>query len=245
MLSPGRNREYKVNAGRRAGNFVFSFPGHAFSSVNAKQLARPVLQSGPSRCESGHGCHDLHRANRRNANSGPAQAAPKVAYVIREKVRRNVNLSQLTALGLRPGPWLKQLKESTSASEHVVIGGSEYSIAELRTTLIAETPGEAVAYLTDFRLDDAAMERLVPALRGCRTIVCEGKFRHADLELARKNYHMTTVLADTLAQRAGVKELILFHLSDRYRQEDWLEMLAEAKQIFPNTRYPSEWHLGQ
>jgi ribonuclease Z len=168
-----------------------------------------------------------------------------LAYVIREKARRNVNLSRLTALGLRPGPWLKQLKESTSASGNVVIGGIEYSLAELLTTLIGETPGEAVAYLTDFLLDEAAMERLVPALRGCRTIVCEAKFRHADLELARKNYHMTTVLAATLAQRAGVKELILFHLSDRYRQEDWLEMLAEAKQIFPNTRYPSEWNLGQ
>ena len=30
---------------------------HHFSSVNAKQLARPALQAGPSRCESGHGCH--------------------------------------------------------------------------------------------------------------------------------------------------------------------------------------------
>ena len=26
-------------------------------SVNAKQLKQPALQAGPSRCESGHGCH--------------------------------------------------------------------------------------------------------------------------------------------------------------------------------------------
>src|ERR1019366_5890861 len=29
---------------------------HQILSVNAKQLAYPALQAGPSRCESGHGC---------------------------------------------------------------------------------------------------------------------------------------------------------------------------------------------
>jgi hypothetical protein len=30
-----------------------------YLSVNAKQPERPALQAGPSRCESGHGCHAL------------------------------------------------------------------------------------------------------------------------------------------------------------------------------------------
>ncbi len=29
----------------------------AITSVNAKQIEQPVFQAGPSRCESGHGCH--------------------------------------------------------------------------------------------------------------------------------------------------------------------------------------------
>src|SRR5262245_33000099 len=37
---------------------------------------------------------------------------PSLAYVVREKPRRNIDTARMSALGLRPGPWLKQLKES-------------------------------------------------------------------------------------------------------------------------------------
>ena len=168
---------------------------------------------------------------------------PTLAYVAREKARRNIDTSRLASLGLRPGPWLKQLKESSNSIPSVVIDGATHSMDELRKALIAETPGESIAYLTDFLLDESAMERLSGALHGCRTIICEGQYRHADLELARKNFHMTTVLAATLAQRAQVEELVLFHVSDRYEPADWREMLREARQIFPNVRYPAQWSL--
>jgi ribonuclease Z len=169
---------------------------------------------------------------------------PTLAYVLREKPRRNIDTSRLASLGLRPGPWLKQLKESSGNSAGVVIHGVTHSMDELRKALLVETPGESLAYLTDFLLDEPAIERLSKALRGCGTIVCEGQYRHADLELATKNFHMTTVLSATLAKRAGVRELILFHLSDRYQPADWIEMLREARQVFPNTHYPPQWSLG-
>ncbi len=173
---------------------------------------------------------------------------PTLAYIVREKVRRNVDTSRLPALGLRPGPWLKQLKEASAASAAdavVVIDGVTRSLEELRQQLIVETPGDSIAYLTDFLLDEPAMERLAEALRGCgcRVMVCEGQYRHADLELARKHYHMTTVLSATLAQRAQVEELVLFHLSARYQRGDWLEMLREAREVFPKTSYAPHWGL--
>jgi ribonuclease Z len=169
---------------------------------------------------------------------------PSLAYVIREKARRNIDTSRLASLGLRPGPWLKQLKESSGTSDCALIDGVTHSMEELRKALVVETPGESLAYLTDFLLDEPAMERLSGTLQGCRTIICEGQYRHADLELARKNFHMTTVLSATLAQRAGARELVLFHLSDRYQPADWIEMLREARQVFPNTHYPPQWSLG-
>jgi ribonuclease Z len=168
---------------------------------------------------------------------------PTLAYIVREKARRNINTSRLPSLGLKPGPWLKQLKESSSSSDVVVIDGVTHTMDELRERLIVETPGDSIAYLTDFLLDEPAMERLTDALRGCRVMICEGQYRHADIELARKNYHMTTVLAATLAQRAQVEELVLFHLSDRYQPADWQEMLREARQVFPKTAYPQHWNL--
>jgi ribonuclease Z len=168
---------------------------------------------------------------------------PTLAYVVREKARRNIDTSRMASLGLRPGPWLKQLKESSAVSGQVVSAAGTHSLEDLRRILIIETPGEAIAYLTDFLLDESAIDRLANALQGCRTIICEGQYRHADLELARKNFHMTTVLSATLAHRAQVEELVLFHLSDRYQRVDWIEMLKEARQIFPNAHYPAQWNL--
>lgn len=170
---------------------------------------------------------------------------PSLAYILREKPRLNVDMTRLAELGLRPGPWLKSLKEadSSAGTETVEIGGQVYEAKYLRAKLMVETPGDAIAYLTDFLLDEAAMERLIPALQGCRSIVCESQYRHSDLELALKNFHMTSVLAATLARRAEVDELVLFHISERYVRTEWLEMLAEARQIFPNTRFPSHWGL--
>jgi ribonuclease Z len=168
---------------------------------------------------------------------------PTLAYIVREKSRRNIDTSRLANLGLRPGPWLKQLKDPSFAASEVMINGVAHSADGLRKQLMVETVGDSIAYLTDFLLDDSAMERLSNALRGCQTMVCEGQYRHADLELARGNCHMTTVQAATLAKRAQVEKLVLFHLSDRYEDKQRIEMLEEAREIFPNTHYPPHWNM--
>ena len=168
---------------------------------------------------------------------------PTLAYIVREKPRRNIDMNRLASLGLRPGPWLKQIKESLADSGNIVLAGVTHSVEKLRTALVIETPGESLAYLTDFLLNEPAINRLAVSLDGCQTIICEGQYRHSDLELARKNFHMTTVLSATLAQRARVGDLVLFHLSDRYDHAGWIEMLQEARNIFPKAHYPAQWNL--
>src|SRR5262249_51456262 len=130
---------------------------------------------------------------------------PSVAYVVRETPRRNVDVAKLAAVGLRPGPWLKQVLEEPRAGEPetIVVGEATHRLAGLREALLGLTPGESVAYLTDFLLDEAAMERLAGVLRGCTAVVCESQYRHADAELATRNYHMTATQAATLAWRRG------------------------------------------
>jgi hypothetical protein len=44
--------------------------------------------------------------------------------------------------------------------------------------LLTVTAGEAVASLTDFLLDEAAMGRLAEALAGVTVLVCESQYRH-------------------------------------------------------------------
>jgi len=168
---------------------------------------------------------------------------PSLAYLVREKPRQNIDMARLAELGLQPGPWLGTLKNSANESATVDIDGTPHSVAELRDNLLYDTPGGSIAYLTDFRLDDAAQERLAAALQGCHTIVCEGQYRHADLELARKHFHMTVTEAATLAREVSASNLVLFHLSNRYDRAQWLEMLAEAREIFPATRFSDHWNL--
>jgi ribonuclease Z len=169
---------------------------------------------------------------------------PSVAYVVRETPRQNVDAAKLAALGLRPGPWLQRVRGPQADDEEVVVvEGTPRRVRELQEVLLVVTPGDSVAYLTDFLLDEAAVERLTDALKGIGTVVCESQYRHADRELARRNYHMTATQVARLASRAGVGRLILFHLSDRYRPDEWSELLAEAHTVFPATAFPDHWTL--
>jgi ribonuclease Z len=62
--------------------------------------------------------------------------------------------------------------------------------------------------------------------------VIEATFLERDAAIARTHGHLTAAEAATLAVEAGVRRLILTHISGRYPVED---ILAEAKEIFPAT----------
>ena len=167
---------------------------------------------------------------------------PSLAYVVREGTRSNVDTRRLAELGLRPGPWLKQLKDNSGDSA-VVIDGVPHSVIDLRKSLVTETPGDSIAYLTDFILDEAAIAYLAGVLKSCGTVVCEAQYRNSDRALASKNFHMTTGPVAELARRSGINRLVLFHLSDRYTKAEWIDMIAESREIFPNTCFPEAWRI--
>ncbi len=169
---------------------------------------------------------------------------PSLAYILREKPRVNVDVERLRTLGLTPGPWLRVVRDREATGPATVeVGGATHEVARLRRELLVETPGDSIAYLTDFLLDDAARERLLPALTGVRTLVCECQYRAADLDLALKHRHMTTTQVGALARDVGAGELVLFHLSARYRPPEWLALLDEVRAIFGGARFPDGWDI--
>lgn len=168
---------------------------------------------------------------------------PSLAYVVREKPRSNVDTLRLAHLGLRPGPWLKQLKDNSGLNDELVIDGVQHSIRSLRQSLVTETQGDSIAYLTDFILDEAAIAHLSEVLQSCDVVVSEANYRDSDRVLALKNYHMTVGAVAELARQAGIGRLILFHLSDRYTSVEWMEMREEARAIFSNTQFPESWQI--
>jgi ribonuclease Z len=148
----------------------------------------------------------------------------------------------MAALGLRPGEWLKAVKTPQPGEAPAIeIAGASYPLADLRRELLTETPGQSLAYLTDFLMNQPAQERLARALQGCTVIICESQYRHADRDLAERNYHMTATQAAETARLAHAQRLLLFHLSDRYPKNEWADLLAEARAIFPNTAFPEGW----
>ncbi|HEX6779793.1 MAG TPA: MBL fold metallo-hydrolase [Ktedonobacterales bacterium] len=167
---------------------------------------------------------------------------PSMAYLVREKPRTNVDTARLAALGLRPGGWLSALKTpQADEAPAIELDGVSYPLADLRRELLTETPGQSLAYLTDFIMNQPAQERLAGVLQGCTVMVCESQYRHADRELAERNYHMTATQVAETARRAKVQRLLLFHLSDRYSKDEWADLLQEARAIFPNTAFPDGW----
>lgn len=167
---------------------------------------------------------------------------PSLAYVVREPARVNVDTERMKALGLAPGPWVKRVRGPRAApGETVTINGQSHAVAALQADLLVSTPGESIAYLTDFRMDEAARDSLAERLRGVGTVVCECQYRTADRELAVRNMHMAADEVAAMAAQAGVGRLILFHVSDRYQPDGWRELLAEARAVFPHTSFPGGW----
>jgi ribonuclease Z len=167
---------------------------------------------------------------------------PSVAYVVREAARVNVDTDRMKAKGLAPGPWVKRLRGPKAAvGETIDIKGEAVSLAALQDELLVTTPGDSIAYLTDFRMDAAARKYLAEHLKGVNTVVCECQYRSADRDLAVRNMHMAADEVAMMASAAGVGRLILFHVSDRYTRAEWPELLAEARAIFPNTSFPPGW----
>lgn len=162
---------------------------------------------------------------------------PSLGYIVREAPRLNVDTDRLAALGLSPGPWLKELRDGEADGN---VPGTTLPLAELRQRLLVATAGDSIAYLTDFRV--AASEReLAAALRGVNTVVCESQYRAADTDLAAAAMHSTAAEVAAMASEAGVGRLILFHVSDRYDDGERRDMLREAQAIFPATEMPEGW----
>jgi ribonuclease Z len=170
---------------------------------------------------------------------------PCLAYAVRERPRLNVDVATLAGMGLTPGRWIQWLKDPQRGhDEEITTDGGTYQLGELRRRLLLSTPGSSLAYLTDFGLDDRAEQELRAMLRGCAVIVGEASYRDADAELARRHRHFTGSEMGRLSASVGAGKLILFHLSDRYTREQWRELLAEVRQVFPQASFPSSWDLG-
>jgi len=90
--------------------------------------------------------------------------------------------------------------------------------------------------------DTGRTEDLVAACEAADALVIESTYLEEEAEMAKQFSHLTARMAAELAVRAGVKRLILTHLSRRYREKD---VLAEARAVFPNVSVARDFDTFQ
>ena len=82
--------------------------------------------------------------------------------------------------------------------------------------------------------DTRPSEALARAAAGADLLVHEATFTEEEKARALETRHSTAREAAQVAKTAGVKRLVLTHLSARFSAQ-WAELLDEARDVFPET----------
>ncbi|MDH4349040.1 MAG: ribonuclease Z [Gemmatimonadota bacterium] len=151
--------------------------------------------------------------------------ADTIGYALIEHDRLGrFNPDKAREMGIPEGPlWGKIHKGET-----ITLGdGRRVAPSEL----VGESrPGRTVVISGDTR----PAPGLAGAAKGADLLVHEATFSHEDRDRARETGHTTALEAAEIAARAGVRQLVLTHISPRYSREA-PELLAEARAAFPDT----------
>jgi ribonuclease Z len=143
-------------------------------------------------------------------------------YLFEEKAHRPFLADQALELGVPFGPERKQL-----------VRGESIILPDGRQIHPDDVLGPPVSGTKYVHIGDVGRtDNLLDICRGASTLVIESTYLEAEADMARQFGHLTAAKAAHLARDAGVKTLILTHLSRRYREKD---VRKEARSIFPNT----------
>ncbi|MDW8845214.1 ribonuclease Z [Erwinia sp. MMLR14_017] len=144
-----------------------------------------------------------------------------------------LDAERLLADGIKPGALFQQLKlgKTVTMEDGRVVEGKAY--------LGPATKGVTLAIFGDTSPTPATSELAA----GADVMVHEATLEAAMEEKANGRGHSSTVQAATAAKQAGAKRLIVTHLSSRYLREDSERLLAECREIFPNTEMAHDFSV--
>ncbi len=174
-------------------------------------LVKEILKSGT-----------IYRGEKYRITAAPNRHVfPGYAYVIEtpEKPGR-INVEKAVSLGLKPGPEYRLLKMGIP----VKVGGRT-----IRPEDVVGPPRKGIKIV--YTGDTAPSDDIVEAAKGADVLIHDATFASTHVDVAREAMHSTALQAAEVALRAGVKLLVLFHLSARYRDPGILA--REASRLFP------------
>jgi ribonuclease Z len=160
------------------------------------------------------------------------RGADSYGYLFQERERRPFLPELAEALQIPPGPWRRDL-----------VNGEPVTLPDGRTILPDQVlgpsrPGTRLVHVGDTgRTDD-----LLQVCQGADALIIEATYLEEEAEMAHDFAHLTARQAAELAIRAGVQQLILTHISRRYRERD---VIAEAQAVFPGTYVARDFDVYQ
>ncbi|WP_374721255.1 ribonuclease Z [Peribacillus tepidiphilus] len=145
-------------------------------------------------------------------------------YRITEKDRPGELMAdELIKLGVKPGPIYKKLKngETVVLEDGRTLYGKDF--------VKPPQKGRKITILGDTRPCETSLK----LAEGADYLIHEATFSRDEEELAYNYFHSTTVQAALTAKKAGVKNLILTHISSRYTGIATEILKKEVEEIFP------------
>jgi ribonuclease Z len=145
-----------------------------------------------------------------------------LGYLFEGKARRPFLPEKADGLGVPFGPERRDL-----------VAGQEIVLPDGRRVQPDDVLGPLQKGVKLVMVGDAGRtDNLLEVCRDADALVIESTYIEEEAEMARAFSHLTARQGAELALKAGVKKLILTHISRRYREKD---VLKEAQEIFPNT----------
>ncbi len=160
---------------------------------------------------------------------------PAFAYRVDQKPKAGrFNLEKARELNIPPGPIYSDLQngKQVQLKDGRIFNGKDFCGPKRR--------GSSFVYCTDTIFTESAIE----LAKGADLLIHEATFAHEDADMAYQRKHSTSTMAAQTAAEAGVRQLLLTHLSPRYAPGNRLspkDLLKEAQAIFPNTRLAKDF----
>ncbi|WP_149453113.1 ribonuclease Z [Pasteuria penetrans] len=137
----------------------------------------------------------------------------------------SLNTEKLQSHGIPAGPLYGQLKKQ----ELTLLPNG--NLLRREDFLLPSPPPRCLVICGDTRPSPTTVQ----LAHKTQILVHEATYRHSETERAERFYHSTSIEAARVAREAGIRTLLLNHLSARYDREAAQELLMEARSIFPNT----------
>ncbi|MBS3112613.1 ribonuclease Z [Candidatus Woesearchaeota archaeon] len=145
---------------------------------------------------------------------------PCLGYSFIEKNKLKVNTEYLKKNNILDGPHLRKLQEGKS----IVYKGKKVNVKN--ATFVVE--GKKVSCI----LDTALCTNAIKLAKDADILISEAVYTSELAEKGEKYKHMTSKDAALLANKAGVKKLVLTHFSQRYKNS--LPLQDDAAMYFDN-----------